>query len=169
MFDFNEVEGNSAGSKRIKPGVHEVKVTGFEVVADTGSIKMTFVNNEGEEHVEYMSMSEKAKVYTMRKLKHMGTKLTEEDNFNKLTTPNHLEKFFVGKDIRIKFDGVEREKDGTVYLNAQIGLPNFAESVNSETSLNPTPNIKKLIRSEDVSINDLPTSSVSDEDDDLPF
>lgn len=169
MFDLNSVEEVSSGSKRMKPGIHEVTITGFEIM-DSGSVKMSFSNKEGEEHVEIMSMSEKASRFTQMKLKHMGMRFTTEEKLATLKEPKQFEAFFVGKKLRIKLGGREVEKDGKVYLNAQLPLPRrdapFAETVD----INPTnltfggEDINRIIKksSEDF-------ESPSSTSDDLPF
>lgn len=177
MFDFSDVEIKT-GSSRIQPGVSEVTVTGVTMNEDNNYLEITFVDNDGATHSERMYLTEGARPWSMMKIKHMGLLIVDEEKFNKITTPKQLNALFTGKKMRIKFKGVEREKDGNIYVNAEIGLPPFAESLeisaeDSKLKYNESKDIRKLNNNPSATageaIPSTPTANNEESDDDLPF
>jgi hypothetical protein len=134
-FNFSEVEVNEQVSKpRIKGfTIQEVMITGVvDSVAKSGGsqIEVGFINDAGEEHTERMSLSGGAKKYTMIKLKHMMTKVSNEDTVNQVKNTDDINKILSGKRMRIKFTAEEfMDKNNNIRTKASIGLPSFAESI----------------------------------------
>lgn len=151
-INFSNVEETTVKPK-LQPGIYEVEITG--VTEDTGSngnpvIIMGFVTTDGTyEHQEKLSAkSEKtpgkdksALDITLSKMKHIATKVVSEDELSKVTSIEDYNKLLTGKQLRMKFSGEERWYNGNIYVNAKIGFPNFAETIDgTPTKLTYNPN-----------------------------
>jgi hypothetical protein len=128
-FNFSAVNVNE-GPKRVVPGIHKLTIGNLEFDPNNNSAILTLLDQKtGLSHREYMSFKEKAAEYSQIKLKHIGTKVLKEEDFNKLTTIEQVNAVLVGQTLRFKLSGRETEKDGKVYINAQLGFPPFCESL----------------------------------------
>jgi len=134
-FNFSEVQGSKEVKPVIRPGVSEnitiTSVTEELTQNQKRVIRVVFVNPEGAELTIDMSMEGGAPTYTMRKLKHLMTKVATEDVVNAATTVEDVNKILKGATLRMKFTGEEfvSNKDGKVYVKTVLGLPNFAEAM----------------------------------------
>lgn len=160
LFGFNDVEDTSSNFKpTIEPGIHEVTVLGWEdgepIQVDSSPFrKLKFSNLEGtrEVYVRLFSNPEvkegkktSALQVSLQTLKHIATAcLNETEKAN--ITASSLDTLMVkmldaitGKKLRMKFVGREfMRDDGMTGVRTEIGIPNFAESIEvpaSETSL----------------------------------
>lgn len=129
-FNFNEVK-TSTSKPVIRPGVNEaIKIgtlTDELTVNGKKVIRVPFSNSEGAELNIDMSMEGNAPTYTLRKLKHMMTKIASEEVVNAATTLGDINKILSGQILRMKFTGEEFVKDGKTYVRTTLGLPDFAE------------------------------------------
>lgn len=148
-FNFAEVQASKEVKPVIRPGVNENITIGSitEDLTPNGKkvIKVPFMSTDGAELVIDMSMEGGAPQYTMRKLKHLMTKVASEDVVNAATSIDDVNKILKGQTLRIKFTGEEyvSQRDGKVYVKTVLGLPNFAEPMTtskemSALSYNPT-------------------------------
>ncbi len=161
MSNFTTKGVNEAGGKFISYGIKDVKVTGIEAKeAAEGSTPSLFINFQelnGEKTVSArFSFSDKAAPYSLRKIKHLSTKVVDEalvDAIDEKTVTGYataLSKLIVGKSMRVKFSA--EEIDGTRngkrnWFKSVVNFPPFAEALSvSPTQLvfDPTRDIKRL-------------------------
>lgn len=145
MFDLNSVEERSNSGKAdlyIYPGVRRVIIEEWskgESSQGTPVIKVKLITTAAKEAGTEASkefnfyMTEKAQEMSLRKIKHILTKVTKEANIKSVSSADEfvtmLNNLSKGKEIRIKFSGREDLYNGEVKEFAQIGLPDFAEAV----------------------------------------
>jgi hypothetical protein len=147
-FNFSEAEEikvNESKPKRIKPGIHEVEITGVRVgTTSTGlpRLEIGFINANGETHIEKFSLNSKVNPgktksgldITMSKIKHIGTKVVSEEEINNAKTPEQLNALLTGKKLRIKFCGEEFIGEKGKSIKTIIGNGVFAESLDTNPS-----------------------------------
>lgn len=175
QFNFKEVQETTV-KPRFTPGIFEGVIVRSVKDGLTPNnkkvITVSLLGTKGEEFDANWSMEGNAPQYTMRKLKHMLTKvLHNEDDVNAITSTEQANKALSGKMFRIKFIGTEFiNKEGQVRIKADIGLPNFCESMKvaaNQTTLSFDPNnqydIVRLPKDQIPSANSVELKS------DLPF
>jgi hypothetical protein len=177
-FNFSDVQAGSSAKPSIKPGIHE-NVTLGSITSETtpngkAVIRVPFSLDNGAELNIDMSMEGNAPQYTMRKLKHMMTKVVDENVVNSATTLQDINKILSGKKLRMKFTGEEyvSQRDGKVYVKTVLGLPNFAEpmTITSEMSaLTYNPNIEYDLKRVNKATVEANGAKVTDQIDSLPF
>lgn len=134
-FNFAEVQGSKEVKPVIRPGVSEnitiLGVSEGETPNGKKIISVVFQNQEGAELTIDMSMEGGAPQYTLRKLKHLMTKVVPENEVNGELSMEKVSSILKGSTLRIKFTGEEfvSNKDGKVYVKTVLGLPNFAEAM----------------------------------------
>lgn len=178
-FNFTEVE-TKEGAGIIKPGITEVKVKAIEdgVFPFDENIKaviMTFEDTttgailKQEFSLEVKPDAEEGKSphqMSMQRIKHIGTKIVDEDTFNKIKNINELSATLVGKTLRLKITAKEyKDKEGNVRVRSQLPLYRFAESINipaNKTTLTYDPKNQW-----DYKV--FAETAVADKKDDLPF
>jgi hypothetical protein len=129
-------------SKFIKPGIHEnVKIEAITAppVEDGKSpyIQFKFVDLEGKAAEINFYMSDAAMPMSLRKIKHIATKLVEESVIDGVEAPSipayakAISPLLCNKMLRVKFVGKEIQgKEGKQnWFKAALGLPAFAESM----------------------------------------
>ncbi len=179
MSNFTTKGVNETGGKFITYGIKDVKVVGIEskeaVDGSTPSIFINFqeLNTEKTVSVRF-PMSEKAAPYSLRKIKHLATKIVTENDVDAITEStvtgyaNALSKLILNASVRIKFsaeeiDGVKNGKNN--WFKSVINFPPFAEVI----STNPT----QLIFEQSKDIKRLPAVSATPNGQavtsDLPF
>lgn len=143
-LNFNEVESNrqvAEGStpqvQRLTPGIHEnVTVTGVTegtTLNGKGIIKVSFLGTGGEIFEPELSTEGGAIPYTLKKLKHLMTKVVTEDVANGAKTVAEVNKILTGSKFRLKVCGEEYvNAKGETKVKSTLGLPNFAESADLE-------------------------------------
>ena len=142
-FKFEGVE--SGNPTRISPGISEVVIVKIEEGImpygnDIPSLEMTFQEPDTKTiFTEKFDMSkeiadgkeESSEDRNLRRIKHIGTKIVDEQTFNSIRNTQQLSAQLIGKKVRIKFSAREYvdKTDGTLKVATQ--LPNFffAESV----------------------------------------
>jgi len=139
-FKFEGVE--SGDPLRIGPGVSEVTIIKVEEGTmpygnNIPSLDVTFQDSTKATYTEKFSMDteipegkeESSEDRSLRRIKHIGTKIVTEDIFNGIKNTTQLSAILVGQKVRIKFAAREYEKDGEIKVATQ--LPNFffAESI----------------------------------------
>jgi hypothetical protein len=140
-FNFAEVQSSKEVKAVIRPGVSEnITIAGVsEGQTPNGKkiISVVFNNPEGAELTIDMSMEGGAPQYTMRKLKHLMTKVASEDIVNSATNVDAVNKILAGATLRMKFTGEEyvSQRDGKVYVKTVLGLPNFAEAMTTSKEM----------------------------------
>jgi hypothetical protein len=174
-FNFSDVQAGSSVKPSIKPGVHE-NVTIGTISSETtpngkSVVRVPFSLDNGADLNIDMSMEGNAPQYTMRKLKHLMTKVADETLVNSASTIQDINKILSGKKLRIKFTGEEyvSQRDGKVYVKTVLGLPNFAEpmTITPEMSaLTYNPNIEYDLKRVNKATVEANASKVTD---DLPF
>jgi hypothetical protein len=184
-LNFGEVEGNRevTGANgvpqitRISPGIHDnITLTGVEegtTPNGKGIIKVSFLSVDGSVFIAELSTEGGAVPYTLKKLKHMLTKVVDEDTANKTTTVEGVNKILTGQKFRLKVCGEEYVNNkGETRIKATLGLPNFAESAGlekefSKLRFDPTNNydIKRLPKAPMQELSSTNLSVI----DDMPF
>lgn len=148
QFNFKDIQETTT-KPRFTPGIFDgVIVRSVRDGLTTNGkkvITVSLVGTKGEEFEANWSMEGAAPQYTMRKLKHMLTKvLSNEDEVNSITTTEQANKVLSGKMFRIKFIGTEfLNKENQLRVKADIGLPNFCESMkvpSNQSTLSFDPN-----------------------------
>lgn len=140
-FNFAEVQSSKEVKPVIRPGVNENITVGLltEDLTPNGKkvIRVPFTSADGAELVIDMSMEGGAPQYTMRKIKHLMTKVADEDTVNAASNLDAVNKILRGKTLRMKFTGEEyvSQKDGKVYVKTVLGLPNFAEPMTTSKEM----------------------------------
>lgn len=144
MFSSKGV--SESGSRYIGYGITDVKVTGIDVKeSDGSSTPMMYINFQevtGEKTVSIrLAFSEKAQPYSMRKIKHLTTKVATEaelDAIEESTLTNYgaaLLKLIGNKPVRVKFSG--EEVIGTNgkknFIKTVVNFPPFAEAIGGTT------------------------------------
>jgi hypothetical protein len=158
MFNLSEVKegGNGNGSLYIYPGVKEVVIKGWgkgETPSGTPFVEVELVTLEAfKAATENASkkfqfyMSEKAKDQSLAKIKHIMTKVVKEAEIKNASTPQEFVDMLNGlsknKALRVKFIGEEYEYNGEVKEAARIGLPTFAEAINTGAEYEPVTETK---------------------------
>ena len=176
-FNFAEVQSSKEVKPVIRPGVNENITIGLltEDLTPNGKkvIRVPFTSADGAELVIDMSMEGGAPQYTMRKIKHLMTKVADEDTVNAASNLDAVNKILRGKTLRMKFTGEEyvSQKDGKVYVKTVLGLPNFAEPMTTSKEMSAlvydTNNQYDLKRVNQATVEgNAPLKPVSD---DLPF
>ena len=176
-FNFAEVQSSKEVKPVIRPGVNENITVGLltEDLTPNGKkvIRVPFTSADGAELVIDMSMEGGAPQYTMRKIKHLMTKVADEDTVNAASNLDAVNKILRGKTLRMKFTGEEyvSQKDGRVYVKTVLGLPNFAEPMTTSKEMSAlvydTNNQYDLKRVNQATVEgNAPSNAVSD---DLPF
>lgn len=144
-------KGVTEDSRFIKYGIREVKITGIEakeIDVVVPSILMNFqeINSNKTVNVSF-SFSERASQFSLRKIKHIATKIVTEkdiDDINTNTVTEYaeaLKKLILNKEVRIKFNGeeIDGQKNGKRnWFKSVIGFAPFAESISvsmEQTSL----------------------------------
>jgi hypothetical protein len=142
MLNLNNVPADNERQvkPRFQPGIYEnVIVSGIregKTVNGKNIISVTFLGVNGEEITVDWSMEGGAVEYTTRKIKHMLTKVATEDQANSCTSLDQVARLLTGKPMRIKFVGSEYvNKENQVRVKTEIGLPNFAESMKTSTTM----------------------------------
>ncbi len=188
MFNFTEVEEQKEfTNNRVEPGVDLFTITGFKFEPANNSCILTLSGTKKDssgsdidtEMKEFLSMSERAKPWSLRKIKHIATKIVDEEKANLLTTPEQIEALFVGRKLRFKIScrQVMKEKDGKVrtFDNPTIGLPPFCENPSEisddKSTLVYDPENKYDYQKVETNVsNNLNVNSSQEEsNDDLPF
>lgn len=175
QFNFKDIQETTT-KPRFTPGIFEGVIVRSVKDGLTANgkkvISVSLVGTKGEEFEANWSMEGNAPQYTMRKLKHMLTKvMPSEDEVNNITSTEQANKALSGKMFRIKFIGTEfLNKEGQVRVKADIGLPNFCESMKvpaNQSTLTFDPNnaydIVRLPKDQIPSANSVEAKS------DLPF
>lgn len=86
--------------------------------------------DSGALHTERLYMTGNAVPYSVKKLKHIGTKFTTEDAINDCTSTEDINELFKGKRFRAKVRVEEyTNTNGEVRKRFDFGLPPFAEAV----------------------------------------
>ncbi len=147
MFDLNSVaEKSNSGNADlyIYPGVKRVVIEEWskgESAQGTPAIKVKLITKAAKDagkddaSKEFsFYMSEKAQEMSLRKVKHIVTKVTKEENIKPASNADQfvamLNSLTKGKELRVKFVGREYlNSNGEVKEAAEIGLPDFAEAV----------------------------------------
>lgn len=141
---------SDSGSKYISYGVQEVTITGVGSKEAEGqsspSVYVDFKELRGDKVLNVrFAFSEKAAKYSLRKLKHLLTKVVTEkevaefDN-REFTSVTELAKAFdeklKNKSLRIKFNGKEvaATEGKSNWWKAQLGFPPFAETLATNPS-----------------------------------
>lgn len=123
-LDFSEkVESNYP--ERLPYGIHDVVITGLVYQTPEGKnpyIELGFANDFGE-HKEILSVSDKAFVYSMDKLEKLGLAagITRAE-IEKCTEVAQLSKLVIGKKVRVKLQGEEKQGQNGAYVRAKIGF-----------------------------------------------
>jgi hypothetical protein len=140
-FNFAEVQSSKEVKPVIRPGVNENITVGLltEELTEKGKkvIRVPFTSADGAELVIDMSMEGGAPPYTMRKIKHLMTKVADEDTVNAAANLDAVNAILKGQTLRIKFTGEEyvSTRDGKVYVKTVLGLPNFAEAMTTSKEM----------------------------------
>lgn len=111
----------------LKPGIHEVKITGLvEVDGTKPYLEMGFVDENGYEYTDRMYRTEAAEPYTLLKLKeYLNVFEANPADYNSVAQLNAL---FSNKKVRLRLNG-KVSTDGK-YVNSEIGLQTpFVESL----------------------------------------
>ena len=156
MFSSKGV--SETGGKYIGYGITDVKVVDIDVKeSDGSSTPMLYVNLQeakGEKTVSLrMAFSEKAQPYSMRKIKHLTTKVATEAELDAIEEPTltaygaALFKLIGNKPVRMKFSG--EEVIGTNgkknFIKTVVNFPPFAEVIGGTTlTFDPSKDIKYL-------------------------
>jgi hypothetical protein len=132
-FNFSEVPVTTT-KPRFQPGIYEnvmiMKVYDSETPNGKKIICVDLLGTKEEKFTASWSMEGGAVPYTMRKLKHMLTKVISEEQANAITSTEQVNKTLSGKQFRWKFIGQEYvNKEGQVRVKTDIGLPNFCENM----------------------------------------
>lgn len=187
QFNFSnaeEIKVNESKSKRIKPGIYQVEITGIKVgQTSTGlpRLEVGFITPEGETHTENFSLNSKVNPgktksgmdITMSKIKHIGSKVVTEEQLNNAQTPEQLNALLTGKKLRMKFCGEEFIGQNGKVVKTVIGSGVFAESLEvpqDSTILKFDPNNVydiKRIPTEEAADSSIPSST--SKSDELPF
>lgn len=138
----NTEESTGKSGLYIYPGVLNVQILGWskgDSTAGSPYISVTLITELAAEEKPDASkefkfyMTDAAKSTSMKKIKHIMTKVATNDQINK--DVENLDQFISllnnlssGKTLRIKFSGKEYEYEGKVKTTAEIGLPTFAEA-----------------------------------------
>lgn len=150
MFTTKGVTETEEG-KYIKPGIHDVIITGVTSKEAEGSnAPSVFINfqkkgSEQQLNVQF-AFSEKGTRFALMKLKHLLTKVTTENAVDAISASNVTDlakaygKILTGKELRVKFSG--KEVAGTNGKNnwykAELNIPRkdtpFAESLTTTPS-----------------------------------
>lgn len=147
-FNFNTVEVNE-GSTYITPGVYDTTIA--EVTQGTlpygdniACVSVKFVDTATKAtHTEDFSLDPTVREgkqksmfqWTAERLKHLGTKVMPEEEFNKLSSVEDIAAALIGKQVRIKFGGREYQKqDGSTGVRTTLPFLYFAENM----KVNPT-------------------------------
>lgn len=175
-LNFKDIPTQPESKPRFKPGIYEgVMVMGVRnglTKNDKRVINVNLKGTQGEEFEAAWSMEGNAPQYTMRKLKHMLSKvLPSEEAVNEITTVEAASKALTGKTFRFKFIGQEYvNAENQVRVKTDIGLPNFCESMKvpaSGSGLTFDPNNQyDMVR---LPAEARPSAITSTEKSDLPF
>jgi hypothetical protein len=139
-LNFKDIQTQPDQKPRFKPGIYEgVMVMGVRSGETANGKKVILVNlkgTQGEEFEASWSMEGRAPEYTLRKLKHMLSKvMSSEEAVDAITTVEETSKALTGRTFRFKFIGQEYiNKEGQVRVKTDIGLPNFCESMKTPAS-----------------------------------
>jgi len=148
QFNFKDIQETTA-KPRFTPGIFDGVIVRSVKDGLTANgkkvITVSLLGTKGEEFEANWSMEGAAPQYTMRKLKHMLTKvMPNEEEVNAITTTEQANKALQGKAFRFKFIGTEYvNRDNQVRVKTDIGLPSFCESMKvpaNATSLSFDPN-----------------------------
>ncbi len=181
MTNFTTKGVNETGSKFISYGVRDVKIIAIEskevVDNSTPSIFISFQELGTEKTVSVrFPFSDKAAQYSLRKIKHLATKIVTEAEVDAITEStvtgyaNALSKLILNKSVRIKFsgeeiDGVKNGKNN--WYKSVINFPPFAEIIETnptQLSFDAVKDLKKLPVT-----NGSPSIGVTQPADKLPF
>ncbi len=144
-FNLENTEETAGGKTGlyIYPGVLRVVIKGWEKGESSGGTPFIAVNmitklaeEENPDAVKDFKfyMTDASKSTSMKKIKHIMTKVTTNANINKEVANLDefialLNSFSANKELRVKFSGKEYiNKNDDLKINAEIGLPNFAEA-----------------------------------------
>ena len=146
MFGAKDVKETQGGGY-IKPGIHEVtidSVTGG--YSTTGTPKLTFKlylkDGDSSKAQDFnIFISEKSEEMAYRKIKHIFTKVSTEENYNTVTgstieeLAEQYDKILAGNSLRIKFTGEEYiNSENKIKVRPGLGLPTFAEAIQPGSS-----------------------------------
>lgn len=172
---------SESGGKYIGYGLKDVKITNIEAKEAEGNIKPSVFINFQELGTEKtlqvrFPFSENAKSYSLRKIKHLATKLVTEEEIDKINVQTvteyagELNRLLANKDIRVMFEA--EEINGQIngknnWLKSVIGFPPFAEPIGTTPSglkFDPNKHIKRL-----PAMATAPTGANTGQGNDLPF
>jgi hypothetical protein len=142
-LNFNNVEVKE-GPSYVQPGVSEFLITEikegvmpFDDKVPCISIKVEDLENKSV-YVENFSMKtekspgkEKAPYeWSLERIKHLGTKIISEDDFNSIQNVNQMSAKLVGSKVRLKFGAREYlSNDNVLKVVAKLPFSRFAESI----------------------------------------
>lgn len=133
LFNFGEVESSK---QYLQPGIQELTLGGLKMNDDDTGIILKVINEDTEAEADIrLSLKGGAKKWTDVKLKHIGTKLVAESEFNKITNLEELNNLFLGKKLRMKLKGRESMKDGNIKVYVDLSLPPFCERLEDQSKL----------------------------------
>lgn len=178
MFSTKGV--SESGGKYISYGIRNVKFTSITAQeSEGGSTPSIFINFEevgtGKTLSSRFPFSEKSTQISLRKIKHMLTKIVDETTADGIFASTLTEyaaaisKYLVNNTLRIKFNGEEVQgKEGkNNWFKAVVNFPPFAEalSVNpTELKFDSVADVKRLAFASST-----PTHVGAAKDDSLPF
>lgn len=163
-INFKEVkETTSTFGDFLTPGIYEVTISSYEEwkpdenkeedKKSDGSLKspyaaVKFVCEDGESEVRFY-FSEKAKDFSLPKLKHLALAITNEEELNKIESTIDLKSILENEKVRIKLSGEEVSGKERNFIKVLLQWVPFAESINipkekSKLVFNETKDIKYL-------------------------
>ena len=166
VMNFTGVE-ESAGSKYLVPGVHEVKITktefGESTTKQTPFMKVFFEDGDGATMNESFYMSQGA----LPRIQHLVSNFTTSKLTGDVTSAS-LNALLVGKRARLLVDGEKTfNKDGKVVTYTRLRFGGFAQPLNDNRKFN-----ESLVKIEDKTVGiHAPVASLPTVDDayDMPF
>ena len=181
MFSTKGVTDN--GGKYIPYGIHNVEITGVTSKEAEGSasasVFIEFREKDGTKTLsERLPFSDKATVYSLRKIKHITTKVVTEAEIDAATAnvksvgemAKVLNKILTGKSLTVKFNGKEvaGSNGKSNWYKAQLGFPPFAETIGTNPSTLKFDALKDIKRL-DGSASSAPAQQIKQNSDPLPF
>lgn len=123
-------------------GVYEFEIDKvYSGVSPTGTDFLAMdmhVIDTGETHTERFYMTGNAVQYSLKKIKHIGTKFTTEDRIDDCTSAEDLNELFKGRKFRSLVRSEEYIKtNGDVGIRVNFGLPKFAEAIEEGGEYSP--------------------------------